>query len=102
MFGWAEQDMRGGVIKIEADGSMFGGDSNLVYRGFLAVSGSGLIGSLAIDRHGTDPEFKNSFGTNESHYEMTFNVEPLSSDRLEGYMQRPGYSDMHISMVRLH
>lgn len=101
MFGWAERDMRGGVIKIEADGSMFGGDSNLVYRGSAAVSASGLVGSLAIDRHGADPEFRNSFGTDETHYEMAFNVEPISSDRLEGYMQRPGYPDMHLSMLRL-
>ena len=102
MFGWAEQDMRGGVIKIEADGSMFGGDSNLVYRGRLTASGSGVVGSLAIERHGADPEFRNSFGTNEQHYEMAFNVEPISSDRLEGYMQRAGHPDMHISMMRLH
>ena len=101
MFGWAERDMRGGVIKIEADGSMFGGDSNLVYRGSASASASGLVGSLAIDRHGADPEFRNSFGTNETHYEMAFNVEPISSDRLEGYMQRPGYPDMHLSMLRL-
>lgn len=98
-FGWRDEDLRGGVLRL-VDGDIFGGSSNFLFRGGYSFSENEVRGHLQVDRHGADPTVTTIYGDAATGFSMTFIAHPISSDRLEGYFRRVGHPDARVVFIR--
>lgn len=84
-FGWKDYETRGAILRI-ADGQMFGGGSNFVYRGTARIVGdNAVMVAFDVDRYRADPNFVSTTGIQEAdHFHVRCIIDAITPDHLEG------------------
>ena len=101
MFGCRDDEARGGILHVDKQLLLIGGDSHFVYLGACRLEGSELSGWLEITRHGRDKDCTTIFGTVESAYNVRFTAEVIGAGHFEGRLLRDGYPDARLTMRKV-